>query len=130
MTRKVKGIREFLIDLARNNKTIFYNELNIKLGLNYDFNIQEDYDKFRGELSAILNYEIKCNRPYLTVIVLSKKDYPHETHLPSKGFYNILKRKHLFYDYMNPKVFYEKQRDILFDFWGNPENYEKYKDFK
>lgn len=130
MTRKVKGIREFLIDLAKNNKTIFYNELNIKLGLNYDFNVQEDYDKFRNELSTILNYEIKCNRPYLTVIVLSKKDYHHETHLPSEGFYNILKRKGLFFDYMNRKVFYEKQRDKLFDFWSNPKNYEEYKDFK
>ena len=101
-----------------------------KLGLNYDFNIEGDYDKFRKELSAILNYEIKCNRPYLTIIVLSKKDYPHKTHLPSDGFYKILKRKCLFSDYTNHKVFYEKQRDILFDFWSNPANYEKYKDFK
>ncbi|WBV61315.1 hypothetical protein PFY12_04135 [Chryseobacterium camelliae] len=131
MTQKEKSIRKFLIDLAKNNKTIFYNELNVKLALNYDFSIKEDYDKFRKELSTILNYEIKFNRPFLTIIVLSTKINPgYRIPIPSDGFYKILKRKHLFSDDTNRKVFYEKQRERLFDFWGNPKNYEEHKDFK
>lgn len=135
MTQRLFNIRSYLIEIAKNNDTVFYSDLSEVLNLGYDFsNDSKDGILFGNELSEISRYEINKGRPLLTVIVVNKlKDKNYNQHLPSKMFYNKTKRfkqyKTDFRTKTNLEIFNEQSK-LLFDFWSDSQNYEKYKDFK
>ena len=135
MTHRLIKIRSYLIEIAKNNDTVFYSDLSKVLNLGYDFsNDSKDGILFGNELSEISRYEINKGRPLLTVIVVNKKKKKnYNQHLPSKMFYNKTKRfkqyKTDFRTKTNLEIFNEQSK-LLFDFWSDSQNYEKYKDFK
>ena len=135
MNERLIEIRKHLIELAKSGDTIFYSDLSDLLNLGYDFrNDKEAGAKFGGELEIISKYEIKKNRPLLTIIVVSKKiDDHYRVHLPSTRFYTNTKRFKKYksdFQTKNKLEIFKEQSTILFDFWSNATNYEKYKGFK
>ena len=134
MTQRLLNIRSYLIEIAKNNDTVFYSDISEVLNLGYDFS--NDFKAgilFGNELSEISRYEINKGRPLLTFIVVNKlKDKNYNQHLPSKMFYNKTKRftqyKTDFRTKTNLEIFNEQSK-LLFDFWSDSQNYQKYKDF-
>jgi hypothetical protein len=135
MTQRLIKIRSYLIEIAKNNDTVFYSELSELLNLGYDFsNDSKAGILFGNELSDISRYEINKGRPLLTVVVINKyKDKIYNEHLPSQKFYTTTKRFKQYKTDFNTKTklqIFNEQSKILFDFWNDPQNYENHKDFK
>lgn len=135
MTQRLINIRSYLIEIAKNNDTIFYSDLSEFLNLGYNFsNDSKDGILFGNELSDISRYEINKGRPLLTVVVVGKlKDKMYNEHLPSQKFYTTTKRFKKYKTDFRTKTklqIFNEQSKILFDFWSDSQNYEKYKDFK
>jgi hypothetical protein len=135
MTQRLIKIRSYLIEIAKNNDTVFYSDLSEVLNLGYDFsNDSKAGILFGNELSDISRYEINKGRPLLTVVVINKyKDKVYIEHLPSQKFYTTTKRFKQYKTDFNTKTklqIFNEQSKILFDFWNDPQNYENHKDFK
>ncbi|MGR3791156.1 hypothetical protein ACUXZJ_09830 [Flavobacterium sp. TN-1] len=129
-------IRKFLIELAKNNRTTNYTDINEKfdLKLNFSDEYSGDRAKIGRILENILRYENRKKRPFLTIVVINRiKDKYYNEYLPSDKFYKIIKgfRKHK-EDLLqkNRLEIFNKYSENLYKFWSNPINYEKYKDFK
>lgn len=135
MNERLLKIRSYLIELARNDETIFYSELSEILNLGYTFeNGSSDGLKFGKELECISKYEIKRDRPLLTIIIVGKiKDSTYNEHLPSKKFYSNTKRFKKYKEYFNQNTrlkIYKDQKIILYNYWSNEKYYSSYKDVK
>jgi hypothetical protein len=127
-------IRSILIDKAKEFCITSYSDLNSKGGLQLDFKIDQDRRILGKILENILRYEIKNNRPLLTILVINRLiDQQYQEYLPSDKFYTIASRFKKYKGDFNPKSkleIFNDQKKILFDFWSNPKNYEEYKDCK
>lgn len=129
-------IRKFLIELAKKGRTTTYTDINEKFNLNLDFKskIKKDRAVIGRILENILRFENRKKRPFLTIIVIGKKeDAYYKECLPSEKFYKIIKSFRRHKEYLTEKnnlEIFEEQSKVVFDFWSNPEKYEKYKDFK
>ena len=116
--------RNYLIEIAKQNKTVTYSEIvrDCKLG----FDLSTDYGK--GQLGEVLGkvseFEYKNNRPMISALVIykdtSKGSY-------GEGFYRLAEQlgigkiKNLKADY-----FGEMEMARCFEFWKNPENVALY----
>ena len=67
-----REIRETLIDLAVENKTITFSRLNTGADTGYNFQIPSDRDEFNEDLEAISLSEVKNGRPPLSSLVVYK----------------------------------------------------------
>jgi hypothetical protein len=127
-------IRSILIDKAKEFCTTSYTDLNSKGGLQLDFKIDQDRRILGKILENILRYEIKNNRPLLTILVINRlMDQQYQEYLPSDKFYTIVSRFKKYKADFNPKSkleIFNDQKKILFDFWSNPKNYVEYKGYK
>ena len=129
-------IREFLLELAKNGTTTTYTNINEKFNLNLDFKDESKRDRavIGGTLENILRFENRKKRPFLTIIVIGKKeDERYKECLPSDRFYKIIRSFRRFKEDLskrNELEIFKEQSTKLFDFWSDPKNYEKYKDFK
>lgn len=129
-------IRSFLIELAKNNRTTNYTDINEKFDLNFNFRDEysRDREKMGKFLENILRFENRKNRPFLTVIVINREiNKEFNKQLPSDRFYKIINGFRRYKEYLLGKNYleiYNEQKEILYNFWSNPTNYEKYKNFK
>jgi hypothetical protein len=67
-----REIKETLIDLAVENKTITFSRLNTASDTGYNFQIPSDRDEFNEDLEAISLSEVKNGRPPLSSLVVYK----------------------------------------------------------
>jgi hypothetical protein len=67
-----RQIRETLIDLAFENKTITFSRLNTDSDTGYNFQTPSDRDEFNEDLEAISLSEVKNGRPPLSSLVVYK----------------------------------------------------------
>jgi len=65
-------MREALIELAVQNKTITYSKLNNDFDTGYDFRNPDDRDGFSEDVEAISYSEVKNGRPPLSSLVVYK----------------------------------------------------------
>ena len=82
-----RQIRDTLIDLAVENKTITFSRLNTASDTGYDFRDPEDREEFNDDLEAISLSETKNGRPPLTSLVLYKGGSTSKQNLES--FYDM-----------------------------------------
>jgi hypothetical protein len=82
-----REIREALIDLAVENKTITFSRLNMASDTGYNFQIPEDRDEFNEDLEAISLSEVKNGRPPLSCLVVYKGGSSSKQIL--EGFYDM-----------------------------------------
>lgn len=129
-------IRSFLIELAKNNRTTNYTDINEKFDLNFNFRDEysRDREKMGKFLENILRFENRKNRSFLTVIVINREiNKEFNKQLPSDRLYKIINGFRRYKEYLLGKNYleiYNEQKEILYNFWSNPTNYEKYKNFK
>ena len=94
-------IRDMLIFTARRRRTVDYRELGMEVGWSAR-------GPWRTDLDAIAQRETESGRPDLTLIVVS-----HYTGLPGIYRGKILKK-----DDRDSVEQYEKDRDSVYDYWG------------
>jgi hypothetical protein len=82
-----RQIRETLIDLAVENKTITFSRLNTDSDTGYNFQTPSDRDEFNEDLEAISLSEVKNGRPPLSCLVVYKGGSSSNQILES--FYNM-----------------------------------------
>jgi hypothetical protein len=76
-----------LIELARDQSLISYDELNEELSLGLDFNLPSDRVLIERWLEEISEYEVKAGHHMLSALVVKKnKNSPGD---PGKGFYDL-----------------------------------------
>ena len=82
-----RQIRETLIDLAVENKTITFSRLNQDSDTGYNFQTPADRDEFNEDLEAISLSEVKNGRPPLSSLVVYKGGSSSKQIL--EGFYDM-----------------------------------------
>jgi len=78
-----------LIDVARSQNLISYDDLNKQLNLGLDFTMPPDRDRIGRWLSAISEHEVKAGRHMLSALVVHKAG--EGVGDPGKGFYEYAK---------------------------------------
>lgn len=119
-------IRKLLLKYARVGTTITYSDLNQKCELGLDFGYPPD-KKLMGELlGEISEHEHKRNRPLLSALVLQKSGKMDQ----GDGFYKMCERLGFgpFHELKSDRTFEKGQRETVYNFWKNDENYQKFKD--
>lgn len=116
-------VREYLIDLCAKGKTIAYQELANECKLGLDMSSPADRSKIAEMLGTISTYEHQHNRPLLTAVVIAKR-----TQVQGDGFFKLGDQLGL----GNWKILKRDSFDIeqikkCYEFWGNKENYTKYR---
>ena len=107
-----REIRELLINLAVENKTITYSRLNTSQDTGYNFQDPDDRESFKEDLEAISESEVRQGRPSLICIVVYKSGSSSKPIL--EGLYNICEELYdlspettkpnaKFFNGMNPK---------------------------
>lgn len=118
-------VRTHLIEIARNGKTITYQELSdqCKLGL-----IMRDSEFARAEIGRILGeisvFEHNNGRPLISSLVISKGDS-----YQGDGFYKLCEELgYGSWRKLKLDISFEiGQMNACFDFWKDNVNYSKYK---
>lgn len=116
-------IREYIIDLAANGKTISYQELSNECQLGLDMSSPGDRSKIAGLLGDISTYEHNNNRPLITALVVAKG-----TTMQGDGFYKLAEQ----FGFGSWKILKRDLFDIqeikrCFDFWKNKDNYTNHR---
>ena len=101
LTNIQRIIRDFLIYCARRENTITYGELGDNVG-------RTARGPWTADLCAIRDYEVVCDRPDLTLVVVSK-----ETGFPTRYQGKRFDRKD-----ENTAALYRKDLGGLFEFWS------------
>jgi hypothetical protein len=118
-----REIRELLINLAVENKTITYSRLNTSQDTGYNFQDPDDRDSFNEDLEAISESEVRNGRPPLSCIVVYKSGSSSKPVL--EGLYNICEE---LYD-LSPETtkpnakFLKELQAKCHEYWKIRENY-------
>lgn len=119
-------LREYLIDLCAKSKMISYQELSNECKLGLDMSSPPDRSKIAELLGTISTYEHHHKRPLLTAVVIAKR-----THIQGDGFFKLGDQL----GFGDWKMLKKDSFDIVqlnkcFDFWGNKENYNNFRNIK
>jgi len=109
-------IYERLIDVARSQNLISYDDLNKELGLELDFEMPPDRDLIGRWLDEISTHEVEAERRMLSAVVGHKKGTSVVD--PGKGFYACA-RKLGVYEGGNDLGFWAEQVKWLHDYWSS-----------
>ena len=121
-----RQIRDTLIDLAVENKTITFSRLNTASDNGYDFRDPEDREEFNDDLEAISLSETKNGRPPLTSLVLYKGGSTSKQNLES--FYDMCEE---LYD-LSPETtkpnakFLKRLQAKCHEYWKVSENFREF----
>jgi hypothetical protein len=121
-----RQIRETLIDLAVENKTISFSRLNTDSDTGYDFRDPGDRDEFNEDLEAISLSEVKNGRPPLTSLVVYKGGSTSKQNL--EGFYDMCEE---LYD-LSPETtkpnskFLKSLQQKCFEYWQVRDNFKQF----
>ena len=119
-------IRETLIDLAVEKKTVTYSRLNISSDSGYDFRDSDDRDSFSEDIEAISLSEVKNGRPPIGCIVVYKSGSVGKSILES--LYNMCQE---LYD-LSPETtkpnskFLKELQAKCHEYWKIRENYKEF----
>ena len=121
-----KEIRETLIELAVQNRTITYSQLNTNSHSGYNFRDSDERDSFTEDIEAISMSEVKNGRPPLGCVVVYKSGSVSKSILES--LYNMCEE---FYD-LSPETtkpnskFFKGLQAKCHEYWKISDNYEKF----
>ena len=121
-----REIREALIELAAQNKTITYSRLNTSSDTGYNFQDPDDREGFNEDVEAISLSEVKNGRPPLSSVVVYKSGSVSKSIL--EGLYNMCEE---LYD-LSPETtqpnskFLKNLQAKCHEFWKNPDNYKQF----
>ena len=121
-----REIRETLIDLAVENKTITYSRLNTASDSGYNFQDPDDRDSFTEDIEAISLSEVKNGRPPLGCVVVYKSGSVSKPILES--LYNMCEAP---YD-LSPETtkpnskFLKNLQARCHEYWKISEHYKKF----
>ncbi|MFT5602568.1 MAG: hypothetical protein ACI9N1_002827 [Flavobacteriales bacterium] len=121
-----KEIREILIELAVQKKTITYSRLNSDTYAGYNLQDPEDRDVFNEDLEAISLSEVKNGRPPLSCLVVYKSGSSSKPILES--FYNMCEELYEFTPETtkpNAKLLRDLQARCN-EYWSQRDNYKKF----
>lgn len=121
-----RQIREALIDLAVENKTISFSRLNTDSDTGYDFRNPEDREEFNDDLEAISLSEVKNNRPPLTSLVVFKGGSTSKKNL--EGFYDMCEELYeLSPETTKPNAkFLKSLQQKCFEYWQVRDNFKEF----
>ena len=121
-----REIRETLIELAVENKTITYARLNTASDSGYNFQDPEDRDSFSEDIEAISLSEVKNGRPPLGCVVVYKSGSVSKPILES--LYNMCEE---LYD-LSPETtqpnskFFKSLQARCHEYWQDSDNYKQF----
>jgi hypothetical protein len=103
-----------LLEVARDQNLISYDELNKDLNLGLNLDIPSDRDLIGCCLGEISEYEVKAGHHMLSAVVVHKNKNGFND--PGKGFYNLAKSLNV-YSGDDNQVFWEKEVKWLHEYW-------------
>jgi len=111
-------IYQKLVEVARSNKLISYEDLNMQLNLGLNFELSRDRDQIGQWLGEISEYEVKAKRHMLSAVVGRKQE--DSVSDPGKGFYSWAQSLDVFQggDDLAKIDFWVKEVKWLFDYWS------------
>ncbi|MFT6244513.1 MAG: hypothetical protein ACJA0U_002464 [Salibacteraceae bacterium] len=121
-----RQIRETLIDLAVENKTITFSRLNTDSDTGYNFQTPSDRDEFNEDLEAISLSEVKNGRPPLSCLVVYKGGSSSKQILES--FYDMCEE---LYD-LSPETtkpnskFLKSLQAKCHEYWKDSDNFKEF----
>jgi hypothetical protein len=120
----VKDIRPFLIEQARQEKTVTYEGMNQALELGLNFKNRLDSKRVGDWLDEISEHEVLKGRPMLSSLVIRRNDKRQ-----GNGFYVLYARLRggTPESIKNNRKLEEDEQRECFRFWSDMDNYNKYK---
>lgn len=118
-------VRNYLIEIARSRKIVYYQELCDSCHLNLDMkNNPTDRKEVGRIIGEISTFEYNNSRPLLSALVLNRVMEEGD------GFYKLCENLGLVYDWKRVKkegTFSLLEIKKCHDFWSDESNYLKYK---
>ncbi len=103
-------LKKFLVDAARAERSVYYEEIAPMFGFNYD----RDHD--RAEVGRILGVvskeEVEADRPMLSAVVVHKGG----DEMPGDGFFKLARELHR-YRGGDKKIYWASELKELYDYW-------------
>ncbi len=117
-------VREYLVELAANKKTITYQILSDNCHLGLDMSASAfDRAEIGRILGKISTYEHENGRPLISAIVITKG-----SGYEGDGFYKLAQELGFGpWKSLRDNAFDVMQINECFSFWSNPENYSNFK---
>lgn len=109
-------IREKLIQIARFQDLISYDDLNKQLNLGLDFTLPPDRNLIGHWLDEISEYEVRAGRHMLSAVVVHKEGEGFGD--PGKGFYECARELGV-YKGGDDIGFWAKEVEWLHDYWSS-----------
>ena len=109
-------IREKLIQIARSESLISYDELNQQLSLGLNFTLSSDRDLVGQWLGEISEHEVREERHMLSAIVVHKEGEGYGD--PGKGFYDYAQELGV-YGGAGDIEFWVEEVKWLYLYWGS-----------
>lgn len=108
----IKSMRNRLIELARNNNSMRYQEFSDYFSLGWDMQYIQDRQKMAKFLGHISETEHYDKKPLLSVFI------EHENHLPGKGFFTMAEQLGRFIpNFMDMQQFVKRERQFAYEYW-------------
>ena len=120
----VRDIRPFLIEQARQKKTVTYDVMNQTLELGLNFKNRYDSKQVGDWLDEISEHEVLKGRPMLSSLVIRQNDKRQ-----GDGFYTLYARLRGGSPtaIKKNKKLEENEQQECFAFWSDDDNYSRYK---
>ncbi len=109
-------IREKLIQIARLQDLISYDDLNKQLNLGLDFTLPPDRNLIGHRLDEISEYEVRAGRHMLSAVVVHKEGEGFGD--PGEGFYECARELGV-YNGRDDLGFWAKEVKWLHDYWSS-----------
>lgn len=112
-------IREKLIQIARSQDLISYDDLNKQLDLGLDFTLPPDRDLIGHWLGEISEHEVRAGRHMLSAVVVHKEGEGFGD--PGKGFYGLAQELGIYRGGGNLE-FWAQEVKWLYEYWSSHQN--------